>query len=214
MDKRISLILNIVLLIAVAVLYYLHFSACNNTCTTTESTVDSTTTAVPVVAPPKEIKASKIVYINSDVLNEKYEFVKDLVASAKVKQQRLESVYQKKGQEFQQKYAELEQKANQGLLSENQTKTAQEELEKGKAELDNMEAQLQQLQDEFQKSNDEVRKTVIDYIKEYNKTGQYNYILTYTEGPGGIVLLANDSLDITDDIIDGLNAQYRAKKKK
>ena len=214
MNKNFSLILNIVLVIAVGILYYLHFSACNNTCATVAGTDDSTIAAKPVVMAPKEIKASKIVYINSDMLNEKYDFVKDLVASAQTKQQRLESVYQKKGQEFQQKYSDFQQKAGQGLLSENQTKSAQEELTKGKEELDNMEAQLQELQNEFQKSNDEVRKTVVDYVKEYNKTGQYNYILTYTEGPGGIVLLANDSLDITSDIIDGLNAQYRAKKKK
>ena len=214
MNKNFSLILNIILVIAVIILYYLHFSACNNTCTTSTSTSDSTVAEKPIIMAPKEIKASKIVYINSDVLNEKYDFVKDLVASAQTKQQRLESVYQKKGQEFQQKYADFQQKASAGLLSENQTKNAQEELTKGKEELDNMEAQLQELQNEFQKSNDEVRKTVVDYVKEYNKTGQYNYILTYTEGPGGIVLLANDSLDITSDIIDGLNAQYKAKKKK
>lgn len=214
MNKNFSLILNIVLLIAVIVLYYLHFSSCNNACAITAATSDSTVAAKPIVMTPKEIKASKIVYINSDVLNEKYDFVKDLVASAQAKQQRMESVYQRKGQEFQQKYADFQQKASSGLLSENQTKSAQEELAKGKEELDNMEAQLQELQNEFQKSNDEVRKTVVDYVKEYNKTGQYNYILTYTDGPGGVVLLANDSLDITNDIIEGLNAQYHTKKKK
>ena len=214
MNKNFSLILNVILLIAVGVLYYLHFSSCNSTCETATSTADSTAAAKPVVMTPKEIKASKIVYINSDVLNEKYDFVKDLVSAAQIKQQRLENVYQKKGQEFQQKYTDLQQKASQGLLSENQTQIAQEELAKGKEELDKMEAQLQDLADEFQKSNDEVRKTVVDYVKEYNKTGQYNYILTYTEGPGGVVLLANDSLDITNEIVEGLNAQYRAKKKK
>lgn len=213
MNKNLSLVLNIVLLIAVAVLYYLHFS-CKNTCEASVRTIDSTAVVIPPVMSPKEIKASKIVYINSDVLNEKYDFVKDLVASAQGKQQRLESVYQRKGQEFQQKYAELQQKASQGLLSENQTKEAEEALQKDKLEIDKLEAQLQELADEFQKSNEEVRKEVVDYVKEYNKTGQYNYILTYTEGPGGIVLLANDSLDITNELVEGLNAQYKAKKAK
>ena len=64
----------------------------------------------------------------------------------------------------------------------------------------------------IQKSNEEVRKNVVDYVAEYNKTGQYNYILTYTDSPGGFLILANDSLDITNDILNGLNAQYRAKK--
>ncbi len=151
-------------------------------------------------------------YINSDVLNEKYEYVKDLTTAAQAKQQRLESVYQSKGQKLQQDYADFQQKASQGLLSENQTKSVQEDLMKRKEELDQMEAQLQTQMEEIQKSNEEVRKTVVDYVKEYNKTGQYNYILTYTDGPGGVVILANDSLDITNEIVDGLNAQYKAKK--
>ena len=53
-----------------------------------------------------------------------------------------------------------------------------------------------------------------DYIKEYNKSGNYNYVLAYSEGPLSPVLLANESLDITKDILEGINAQYRAKKKK
>jgi len=167
-----------------------------------------------MVQKPKEIKASKIVYLNSDILNEKYDYVKDLTSAAQVKQGKLESAYQAKGQKLQKDYAEFQQKASQGLLSENQSNAAQEDLTKRKEELDQMEAQLQTLVEEIQKSNEEVRKTVVDYVKEYNKTSKYNYILTYTSGPGGIVLLANDSLDITNEIVDGLNAQYKAKKKK
>ncbi len=207
-------IINIILFIAVAVLYYLHFSGGNKTTDATAKSADSIAAAKPIVKMPKEIKASKIVYINSDVLNAKYEYVKDLTSAAQAKQSKLESTYQAKGQKLQQDYAEFQQKASQGLLSENQSAAAQEDLTKRKEELDRMEAQLQTLMEEIQKSNEEVRKTVVDYVKEYNKTSKYNYILTYTNGPGGVVILANDSLDITSEIIDGLNAQYKAKKKK
>lgn len=211
MNKKISIILNVVLIIAVAVLYYLHFSTCNKTCGTSMEG-DSASTSKPIVMTPKEIKASKIVFVNSDVLNKEYDFVKDLTMAAQAKQQRLESAYQIKAQKFQKDYSELQQKASQGLLSENQSAAAQEDLRKRKEELDKMEAQLQSLVDEIQKSNEEVRKTVVDYVKEYNKNGHYNYILTHTDGPGGILIYANDSLDITREILEGLNAQYKAKK--
>jgi outer membrane protein len=214
MNKKISFVLNLVLLIAVAVLYYLHFATTNKTSDATAKANDSAMAAKPVVKKPTVIKASKIVYINSDVLNQKYDYVKDLTSAAQAKQGKLEAAYQAKGQKLQEDYAAFQQKASQGLLSENQSNAAQQDLKKRKDELDQMEAQLQTLVDEIQKSNEEVRKTVIDYVKEYNKTSNYNYILTYTEGPGGVMLLANDSLDITDEIIDGLNAQYKAKKKK
>ena len=213
MSKKISTIINVVLIIAVAILYYLHFSTCNKTCGSAKEG-DSTMTSKPIVMSPKEIKASKIVYVNSDVLNKEYDFVKDLTSAAQSKQQRLESAYQIKAQKFQQDYTELQQKASQGLLSENQGVAAQEDLKKRKEELDKMEAQLQTLVEEIQKSNEEVRKTVVDYVKEYNKNGQYNYILTHTDGPGGVLIYANDSLDITREILQGLNEQYKAKKGK
>lgn len=211
MNNKVSTIINVSLIIAVAVLYYLHFSNCGQACGTTSEN-DSTASVSPIVMAPKEIKASKIVYVNSDILNEKYEFVKELASVAQSKQQRLEIAYQSKGQKLQQDYMEFQQKASQGLLSENQGIAAQEDFKKRKAELDQMEGQLQSLVDEVQRGNEEVRKTVVDYVKEYNKKSQYDYVLTYTDGPGGVVILANDSMDITGEILEGLNAQYRAKK--
>lgn len=208
--KKAPLIFNILLAVAVIVLYYLHFSSVKSAGEL--SAADSIALAKPVVMSPTEIKASKIVYINSDVLNEKYEFVKDLMVAAQSKQTRLQSTYESKAQKFQQDYTELQEKASQGLLSENEATKAQNDLIKRKEELDKMELQLQGLMEEIQKSNEEVRKNVVDYVTEYNKTGQYNYILTYTDSPGGFLILANDSLDITNDILNGLNAQYRAKK--
>lgn len=211
MNNKVSTIINVSLIIAVAVLYYLHFSNCGQACATTNEN-DSTASASPIVMAPKEIKASKIVYVNSDILNEKYEFVKELASAAQAKQQRLEIAYQSKGQKLQQDYMEFQQKASQGLLSENQGIAAQEDFKKRKAELDQMEGQLQTLVDEVQRGNEQVRKTVVDYVKEYNKKSQYDYVLTYSDGPGGVIVLANDSMDITAEILEGLNAQYKAKK--
>jgi outer membrane protein len=213
MNNKFSTFINIGLVIAVAVLYYLHFSNCNKGCSANGSN-DSTASSAPIVMAPKEIKASKIVYVNSDILNEKYEYVKELASTAQAKQQRLEMAYQSKGQKLQQDYAEFQQKASQGLLSENQINASQEDLRRRKEELDQMEAQLQRLVEEIQADNNRVRKTVVDYVKEYNKQSQYNYVLTYSDGPGGVILLANDSMDITNEILDGLNAQYRAQKGK
>jgi outer membrane protein len=71
---------------------------------------------------------------------------------------------------------------------------------------------LQDMMGEMQKSREEVHKNVVNYIKEYNKTSQYHYVMMYTDNPGGFLIVANDSLDITNDIVEGLNAQYKAKK--
>jgi outer membrane protein len=213
MKKNLSLILNVVLLVAVGILYYLHFT-CSSDCekTSEASGGDSTTAVIPQVRLPKEIKESRVVYINVDEMNEKYDFIKDFSASALSKQARLENAYGSKLQKFQEDYADLQEKASQGLLSENQANAAQEDMMKRRDELDQMKMQLQGLMEEVEKNNVQAHKDVVQYLKEYNKNSQYNYILTYTDGPGGMVLVANDSLDITDEVLEGLNAQYNATK--
>ena len=50
-----------------------------------------------------------------------------------------------------------------------------------------------------------------NYIKEYNSTKGYDFILTRI---GGNMLYANEALDITKDIVDGLNALYDSEMKK
>jgi outer membrane protein len=212
MNKQASFIFNIVLLIAVAILYYLHFSSSPATSSTTGSS-DSTATEKPIVLAPKEIRASKIVYVNLDILTEKYEFIKDVSASAQKEKNILENQYQTRGEKLQQDYLEFQDKANKGLLSENQINAEQEKFAARKEELDQLQLKLQDLNEKIQERTLEANKNLTAYIKEYNKSGHYNYVLAYSEGPLSPVLLANDSLDITNDILEGINAQYKAKKK-
>lgn len=213
MNKNISLFLNVILVVAVGILYYLHFSS-GSTVTETSTATDSTIVEKPIVMAPSEIKASKIVFVNLDVLSEGYDFLKDVSASAQAEQNNLQNLYQTKGEKLQQDYMEFQEKANKGLLSENQIATEQEKFAVRKDELDQLQLKSEALGEKIQARTEEARKNLTDYIKEYNKSGNYNYVLAYSEGPLSPVLLANESLDITKDILEGINAQYRAKKKK
>ena len=214
MNKNVSVFLNVVLLISVAVLYYLHFSSLPKSAEVTAKSNDSTLASKPIVMQPKVIKASKIVYVNLDVLSEKYEFLKDVSKSVQAEQHSYETQYQTAGQKLQADYQEFQAKADKGLLSENQVKTEQDAFAKRKEDLDQIQRKSAALEDKVQAITEEARKNLTDYIKEYNKEGHYNYVLGYSEGPLSPVLLANDSFDITNEILDGLNAQYNAKKKK
>ena len=213
MNKNISLFLNVILVVAVGILYYLHFSS-GSTVTETSTATDSTIVEKPIVMAPSEIKASKIVFVNLDVLSEGYDFLKDVSASAQAEQNNLQNLYQTKGEKLQQDYMEFQEKANKGLLSENQIATEQEKFAGRKDDLDQLQLKSEAVGEKIQARTDEARKNLTDYIKEYNKSGNYNYVLAYSEGPLSPVLLANESLDITKDILEGINTQYRAKKKK
>ena len=214
MNKNLSMILNVVLLIAVAVLYYLHFTECKANCGAATTGTDSTAVVKPVVMSPSEIKASKIVFVNLDILSDQYDYLKDVSAAAQAELSTLENQYQTKGQKLQQDYADFQNQASKGLLSDNQIKEQQEKFAARKDELDQMQAKSQALEEKNQARTEEARKNLTDYITEYNKSGHYNYVLAYSNGPLSPVLFANDSLDITKDILAGINAQYRAKKGK
>jgi outer membrane protein len=213
MNKNFSVILNVVLAIAVAVLYYLHFSSPSTATADAEGT-DSTSTAKPIILDPKDIKASKIVYVNLDVLNEKYEYIQEVSASAKAEQRSLESQYQTKAQKLQDDYVAYQTKAQQGLLSENQAKGEEEALMKRKEELDQLELKNQALMEKIQAKTDEMNENMKAYIKDYNKNTNYDYVFGYSNSPLSQLLMVDDSLDITQEILDGLNAQYREKKGK
>jgi outer membrane protein len=212
MNKNLSVVLNIVLIIAVAILYYLHFTGSHNSRDSVSAGNDSLAVSKPVVLAPKDIKASRSVFVNLDVLNEKYEFIKDLSASAQAEQRALETKYQTKGQKLQEDYAAFQQKAQAGLLSDNQINAEQEAFAKRKEELDQLEMQSQNLMDKIQQRNEEANVNLREYIKEYNKSSNYNYVFAYSNSPLSQVLLADDSLDITSEILEGLNNQYKNSK--
>jgi Skp family chaperone for outer membrane proteins len=56
----------------------------------------------------------------------------------------------------------------------------------------------------------EIAKELDDYLKEYNTVAGYDYILS-VQG-GGQVWVGNEGLDITKELVAGLNARHRARK--
>jgi outer membrane protein len=149
-----------------------------------------------------------------DILNEKYEYIQEVSASAKAEQRSLENQYQTKAQKLQEDYVAYQTKAQQGLLSENQAKGEEEALMKRKEELDQLELKNQALMEKIQSKTDEMNENMKAYIKDYNKNTNYDYVFGYSNSPLSQLLMVDDSLDITQEILDGLNAQYREKKGK
>jgi len=214
MNKKAAIILNVILILAVGVLYYLHFSSCSSgTSPETADGSDSAAVHKPVVADPKDIKPSKIVYVNIDVLNDKYEYLQDISSAAKAEHATLQNQYQSKGEKLQKDYEEFQQSAQGGLLSENQIGQKQEEFAKRKEDLDQLQLKADDLMAKIQDESFKAMENVKNYITEYNKKSNYDYVIAYSDNPGATqLLLANPAYDITAEILEGLNAQYQAEK--
>jgi outer membrane protein len=59
--------------------------------------------------------------------------------------------------------------------------------------------------------NETLIDTVTNFLKRYNKVYKFDYILGYKMA--GEILLANDTLDITSDVVKALNQEYKDKGK-
>lgn len=195
--KNFTIGLNVFLVAAVAILFYLHFS----------STKKSTLT---LQANKQEINNNfKIAYFEMDSIENNYEYLKDVRNTLRALEQ--------------QKSSELLglKNANKAKLSDYQKKgnaMTQEEMVKANDDLMKLDNELktqeqiksQELQDESMKKIQAVKKEIEDYLKDFNKDKNYSYILSSSTD---IIYLKDSIYNITNEVIKGLNEQYKKKKK-
>ncbi len=212
MAKNLSLTINIVLVIAVGVLYYLHFQGSS---VSTSSEVSTDTTYVPpVLIPESEIKNEGIVFVNTDTLLKYYDFFKASTKSLEARQKRAENSLAASASALQGEVMEFQKKAQEGVFSQEEgARKEQELMSKQQQFMANKETQMGVLVAEEQKISEQLYKKVQDYVKRFSKGKKYQYILGYT-GQTSNVLFKNDSLDITQPVLKGLNEEYRNSLKK
>ena len=196
--KNASLVLNAVLAVAVAVLYYLHFSDKN----TTEPVSASTTKSAPV---------RKTVYVNVDSLLTNYDYFKDTRKVLESKRFQLDNELNNKGRSLQNEVAFFQQRAQ--TMTMEQGRATEAALQKKQQDLvAYRDRVVQQLAEEEQKKNEELYNQIHDYLKKVNKQNQYDFVMGYSRGGG--ILFADTTLDATKSIIGGLNKEYQQKQTK
>jgi len=60
------------------------------------------------------------------------------------------------------------------------------------------------------KMKEDILTRIQDYLKQYNKDGRYSYIFSYEPG---FMFYKDSTLNITPDVIAGLNEVYSENKK-
>jgi len=178
------------------------FSACSDKEAKTTETTKKTES-------PAAISANdKIVFVNQDSLLTKYEYYKDLKTKFEGKTKNAQSDMQAKGQAFQREVAQYQQTA--GTLSADQRKSTEERLARKQQELQTYQQNAGgALQNEQAVETEKLYDKVAGYLKVYAKEKGYKMVLSYTKG--STILFADESLDITSEVIKGLNAEYSKK---
>jgi outer membrane protein len=201
--KNLSFFLNAVLLVAVAVLYYLHFSS-------RPATSPTSSVSKPVAEnAAKNPIAEKIAYVNSDSLLNNYEFYKNTIQQLEERRKKLETEIGGRARSLENEAVSFQQKGRNMTLE--QAQLTEQNLYRKQQELVQYRDRLsQQLAQEEQERTEELYNNIANYLKDYTKDKPYKLVLGYTKGGG--ILFADNSLEITREVLAGLNNEYRAKQ--
>ena len=199
--KNLSLILSIVALIACGVLFYLHFKT-GKTGTpqiiTTKSGGDSLSGG-----------GISLVYVNIDSLMAKYEHVKKIKSELEQKRKSSEGQFAAKADAFEKEYRQYQEKGP--SMTQEQAQQTEALLTQKQQTLVQMKEELsQKLSENELKENQIIQKNISEFLHKYNETHNYTFILA--TGNGGSILLGDENLDITNEVVDGLNKEYKQIK--
>lgn len=155
----------------------------------------------------------KVVFVDLDTLMANYNFAKDINTDMMRKEEDIKLKLTEKIKNLQANQADFERKYKNNVYAT--PERAQQEYNR----IVKMEQDVAQFEQsmavEFEKEGAEKNKALRDsinaFIKTYNAEKGYDYILTRI---GDNFLYANEALDITKEVVDGLNSRYVAPEKK
>jgi outer membrane protein len=95
-------------------------------------------------------------------------------------------------------------------LSPTELKLKQELLGSKQQQINSYQEAIQsKIQEEDKKVTQTVINDINDYIKEYGK--EHGYKIIFGASGGGNIMYADESTDLTEEVIKGLNAEYAKK---
>lgn len=197
MKKLITGISKIIAIFAIAAIVV----SCNKEQPKTAGTATGTTA----------INSEPVVYVNSDSLLTNYEYFKAVQVTFQEKSKKAQADLTTKGAAFQREVAAYQQSA--GSLSADQRASTEERLARKQQELATYNQNAgNALSNEQAVENEKLYNKVSDFLKVHAKAKGYKIVLTYSKS-NPAVLYADQSLDITKEVVAGLNAEYKKDMK-
>ena len=187
-------------LLSAALVAGLLFDGCNNAATTAAPDTQADTTAA----------AGSIVFFNIDKVVENYDMANDLRSVVETKVSGIQAEIDRRGNKLQKDANDFQNKMDKGLLTTSVANAQYQKLQQQQNDYQQYVVRKQQeMQEEQQVMLNQIMNAIAEYVQEYNVEKQYALILT-TSGdilPAPVVT-GSEKLDITDQILEGLNAAY------
>lgn len=150
----------------------------------------------------------QVAYIQLDSLMSKYDMYNDLSSALESKATKVQSDLQRRGTKLESDMKTFQNSLNKGLLIRSEAQRQQDDLLQRQQTLQN---EANNKQAELQEENQVMMNRVVDalnvYIQKYNDEHNYSLIFT-TSGTPGSIIVGDSALDITDEVVDAMNAEY------
>ena len=178
-------------------------SSCNSTSGTSANTgADSTAVA------------GSIVYFDLDRVLQEYDMANDLRSVTETKINSINQEVNRRGNKLEKDIKTFQDKINKGLMTQSVAEIQGKKLEDQRNSFQQYASQKQQeIVEEQQVMMNQIADAIKTFIDEFNAERGYAMILT-TQGdilPAPVVT-ADPALDITDAVLEGLNAAYVKSK--
>jgi len=193
--KNISLALNVVLLVAVIILFYMQFSR-------------STTTEPTTLGGSGHLQ---VAYIKSDSVLKYYDYFKVNRDRIDAKGKQLDQDLKSRATALQGEFESYQRNVNSMTIG--QARAVEEDLTKKRQNLQLYQENLsQQMLVEQEKMTKELYDKVTTFLRQYCLENGLQVVFKYDNTSD--VLYGGDSLDISKEVIKGLNEAYRLEKQK
>ena len=195
--KNTSLILSIVSLVAVVVFGILLLTKDGS------SKSDASQAGQEVEAAAK----GDIVYIDLDRILMEYDMANDLRSVVETKIQNIQAEINRRAQKLQNEVNSFQEKLDKGLMTRSVAEVQSQKLQQQEVEFNNYAAQKEQeISEEQVVMMNQLGDAIQTFLTKYNEEKQYAMILT--NSGGAPVIVADQALNITDDVLAGLNDEY------
>ena len=162
-----------------------------------------------------EAAASKgdIVYVDLDRILMEYDMANDLRSVVETKIQNIQAEVNRRGKKLENEIVDFQNKIDKGLMTRSVAEAQGQKLSQQELEFNNYAAQKEQeIQEEQMVMMNQLGDAIQTFLQKYNEEKQFAMILT--NSGGAPVITADPALNITDDVLAGLNEEYIKSKNK
>ncbi len=182
----------------VLVVLGLVFSGCDQKTDTAAAPATATGAAAATDGP-------RIVFVRADSLQRGYTAIATELTRLQGNAEKAEANIAQRVRALEQEVAGLQNKVQQGLLAPNKIQSEQQRIGRKEQEImQQRDVTMRSLQEDQMRVQTKFEDDVKAVLEEIQAERNYDYILN--QGPGTGVLISNDALDITAEVLKRLNA--------